>query len=985
MKPERWQQINDLFQSTTDCAPEQRAAFLDEACRGDEDLRHEVESLVTAYERTENFIEAPAFEVAPELLLSEKGGQLIGELIGHYRIESLIGVGGMGEVYLARDGRLGRKVALKLLPVELMADQIQVSRFKTEARAASALNHPNILTVYEISSEGDRQFIATEFIEGVTLRARLAQGRINLGDTLEVAVQVASGLTAAHEAGVVHRDIKPENIMLRPDGYVKVLDFGIAKLSKQPRKNSEPVCRDAGKIAIHQTRSGLVLGTARYMSPEQTRGEQADARSDIWSLGVVIYEMVAGIPPFRGDTPRDCRASILRREPPPLSRISSDIPPKLEWIVKKALSKNKNDRYQTSREMLADLRSLKVELGAKGGPFETGASVKRTISKSERHKRGALVALAALLFGVLAVFLPGSLQKSHGRVATAQDPTSNLPIPEKSIAVLPFENLSGDPDSAFFADGVQDEILTDLARIADLKVIGRTSVMRYRSGVARNLRKIGEQLGVAHLVEGTVQHSGNRVRVNAQLVDARTDQRLWGQIYDRDLADVFAIESEIATAIAGELNAKLSPNEKSEIERPTTGNISAFDLYTRANNLLLTASFSDDVRGHLRQAAHLLNQAIARDQTFFQAYCQLAYVHDRLYFYGYDHTPARLALAEAAIQTAFRLRQDAGEAHRARAENLYCGYRDYDGALAELEIARRSLPNDARIFKLMGYVQRRAGRWEESARSLERAVELDPRDLETLQEIAVNDDLFRKYAEEKMILDRALAIEPDRVETKVVRANLDLDSKGDTRPLHQVIDEIRATNSAAIQGVANNWLICALAERDATAARAALTALGEAPLRDGTVEWSRPLVEGLIARMTHDDDKARAAFTAALADQEKIVEAEPNYGPARCVLGLINAALGRKEEALREGRRAIELLPMEKDAMWGPAMIRYLAKVAAWVGDNDLACEQLAIATRVPSGVSYGQLKLMPWWDPLRGDPCFEEIVASLAPKTSDK
>jgi eukaryotic-like serine/threonine-protein kinase len=992
MKPERWQRINDLFQSATDCAPEQRTDLLAEACRDDEGLRHEVESLVVAYERTENFIETPAFEVAPELLVSENSDTLIGELIGHYRIESLIGVGGMGEVYLARDERLSRKVALKLLPKQLTADETQVSRFKTEARAASALNHPNILTVYEIGSEGDRQFIATEFIEGVTLRAWLAHGKIGLRDALEVAIQVASGLAAAHETGVVHRDIKPENIMLRPDGYVKVLDFGIAKLNEQQPATDRGFI---GKMAVHQTQPGRVLGTVRYMSPEQTRGEEADARSDIWSLGAVIYEMIAGTPPFQGQTPSDCIASILMTEPPALSGTLSgrrgdtdssrrtagepDIPVELESILKKALRKSEDARYQTSKEMLADLRSLKTELDTKWLPFQTAA---RVVRKTKWYRQGALLMLAAvvLVLSVFTLFVFRSLQRSHPAMSTAQGLTSNSTTPEKSIAVLPFENLSGDPDNAFFADGVQDEILTDLARIADLKVIGRTSVLQYKSGVPRNLQNIGHQLGVAHLVEGTVQRSGNHMHVNTQLVDARTNRRLWGQIYDRDLADVFAIESEIATAIAGELNAKLSPNEKSEIELPSTGDIPAFDLYTRANDLLLTESFSDDVRGHLLQAAELLNQAVARDPAFFQAYCQLTYAHDRLYFYGFDHTPARLALAEAATQMAFRLRPDAGEAHLARAQNLYWGYLDYAGALAELEVARQRLPNDARILQLMGYIHRRQGRWEESTQDLDRGVELDPRNLETLQQIAINHDLFRRYTEEKLILDRALAIEPNHAETKVVRANVDLDSKADTHPLHQVIDEIRAGNPAGVRGVANNWLICALAERDAAAAKEALVALGEAPLLDGSVQLNRQFVEGLIARMTKDQAKARAAFTAARVEQERIVRAEPNHGPSHCVLGLIDAALGRKDEALREGRRAVELLPVEKDVIRGPAMHRYLAKIAAWVGDNDLACEQLAIATRVPSGVSYGQLKLMPWWDPLRGDPRFEKIAASLAP-----
>src|SRR6266513_3009223 len=329
MKAERWKQVNDLFQSAVERAPGERAAFLHEACHGDEGLRREVDSLLTSYERSENFIELPAFKVAPELVTNNKTGALVGKVIGHYRIESLIGVGGMGEVYLARDERLGRKAALKLLPDTLTTDETQLSRFKNEARSASALNHPNILTVYEIGAEGDRQFIATEFIEGITLRGSLACGRMNLHAALEIAVQVASALAAAHEAGVVHRDIKPENIMLRPDGYAKVLDFGIAKLTEQhPGSDSHEI----GTTTL-QTQPGLLLGTAHYMSPEQARGQTVDARSDIWSLGVVLYEMVAGSPPFRGDTPSDCIASILKTEPVPVSSILPDVPGRLESVL----------------------------------------------------------------------------------------------------------------------------------------------------------------------------------------------------------------------------------------------------------------------------------------------------------------------------------------------------------------------------------------------------------------------------------------------------------------------------------------------------------------------------------------------------------------------------------------------------------------------------------------------------------------------------
>src|SRR5213596_116834 len=400
MKAERWKQVNDLFQSALERAPEERAAFLDEACQDDDGLRREVGSLVTSYERSENFIELPAFEVAPELVTNDKTGALVGKLIGHYRIESLIGVGGMGEVYLARDERLGRKAALKLLPDSLTTDETQLSRFKNEARSASALNHPNILTVYEIGTEGNRQFIATEFIEGITLRASLARGRMNPHTALEIAMQVASALAAAHEAGVVHRDIKPENIMLRPDGYVKVLDFGIAKLTEQRLASDDHTVETTGVL---QTRPGLVLGTARYMSPEQARGQKVDVRTDIWSLGVVFYEMVGGIPPFRGDTPSDCIASILTMEPPPLSGVLPDVPLKLESILQKALHKNSNERYQTIKEMLADLRILKGELEAESSLPRAKSRADSNISAINRHKRGVLLTLAAAILVTAAV------------------------------------------------------------------------------------------------------------------------------------------------------------------------------------------------------------------------------------------------------------------------------------------------------------------------------------------------------------------------------------------------------------------------------------------------------------------------------------------------------------------------------------------------------------------------------------------------------
>jgi serine/threonine-protein kinase len=396
--------------------------------------------------------------------------------------------------------------------------------------------------------------------------------------------------------------------------------------------------------------------------------------------------------------------------------------------------------------------------------------------------------------------------------------------------------------------------------------------------------------------------------------------------------------------------------------------------------------FTSLSRPNLLQAVELLNQAVERDPSFFQAYCQLAFAHDNLYLLGSDHTPARLALAEAAIQAAFRLRPDAGETHLARAENLYRGYLDYDGARAELEVARQTLPNDPRIFELTGYIERRQGRHEQALRNLERALELDPRNSVTLQQISLTYENLHRYSEMAWALDRILDIKPDDVESKAGRALVELNWKGDTRPMHQLADAIQTHDKSAIPIIADYWFTCAMAERNPVAAEKALTALGETGFNNDSVSLSKPLLQGVVARMLkHDEEQARAAFTWARTEQEKVVQSQPNYGVPLCVLGLIDAGLGRKEEALKEGRRAVELVPVEKDSINGAHMIEYLAMICAWVGEKDLACQQLAIATRLPGTLSYGQLKLLPYWDPLRSDPCFEKIVASLAPKPANK
>ena len=611
MTPARFQTIEEIFRAALDQEPDQIGAFLDTACEGDEILRRKVEALLASRQRAGSFIETSAVGLATKIIQNGQADLLVGQTIGHYKISERIGTGGMGEVYLATDITAGRKAALKLLPARFTGDAERLKRFKQEARAVVGLNHPNIVTVYEIGEDHSTHYIASELIEGETLRQRLDRGRMQLSEAVDVAIQVASALVAAHEAGIIHRDIKPENIMLRPDGYVKVLDFGIAKLAEQEVPVTIP--RDEALLLV-ETNLGSILGTVRYMSPEQACGAQVDTSTDIWSLGVVLYEMVTRHAPFTGDTPREVMTSILETEPSPLTRYVAHTPAELQQIIGKTLRKDRKERYRSSHELLEALkdlrRKLEFESFFKSGFFD---EVKRRkvyrVAAAYIIAAAGMIQLASaafpawelpnwalrlvivlLLIGFpLALILgwafdltsqgiratPGTLRRRNvimlvaaGVIISAAAgffllPRASAHKVDKSIAVLPFENLSKDEENAFFAGGVQDEILTNLAKVADLKVISRTSVMKYKSGSERNLREIAKTLGVSHVVEGSVQRAGGRVRVNAQLIDARNDAHLWAEHYDRDFADIFAIQSEIAQKIANQLRSQaFSPRKE---------------------------------------------------------------------------------------------------------------------------------------------------------------------------------------------------------------------------------------------------------------------------------------------------------------------------------------------------------------------------------------------------------------------------------------
>jgi TolB-like protein/Tfp pilus assembly protein PilF/predicted Ser/Thr protein kinase len=869
---------------------------------------------------------------------------------GDYELLEEIGRGGQGVVYRARQKSLNRTVALKVIGLGHWASTPHLKRFRHEAEAAASLEHPQIVPIYEIGERDGSCYFSMKYVQGGQLDEVVKREPMSIRRAAELLVKIARTVQFAHEHGILHRDIKPGNILLDRHGEPHLTDFGLARLIEQEST---------------VTNSFEVLGTPSYMAPEQAAGntKELTAAADIYALGAIFYQMLTGQPPFAGGTTYETIRLVMETEPrnPRLWNPKVDID--LATICSKCLEKDPKKRYETAEALAQD-----VERWLRHEPIRARRAGVITRSRKWVQRNPVLAAVTPLAIALAAV-----LGVMFWRNAAEQPPPA-------SIAVLPFENLSEDKDGASFADGVQDDILTKLAKIADLKVISRTSVMSYRG--ARNIQQIGRALNVSHVLEGSVRRNAGRIHLNTQLIDTRTDTHVWAEEYERDLTDMFAVQSEVAQKIAEQLHAKVSSAEKSAIARAPTADIAAFDLYTRAKNLFLAATNSNSGKEDLLEAADLLNQALARDPSYFEAYCQLGGIHDLLYILGHDHSPRRLGLAEAAIDTALRLRPNAGEAHLARAANLYSGYLNYDEALTELELARKSLPNDCRIFELVGLIDNRRGKFGEALIELEHAMELDPRNVYRLEQIAQTYLFLRRYPEAGAAYDRALAIDPNNVQVRMYRADLDLAWKADTHAMHQVIDRLRDNNPRAIHQIADSWVGCALADRDPTAAKAALIAAGEnMPLNEHAVHFSRSFVEGWIARLEKNELKARTAFESARAEQEKIVQAQPGYAPPLCVLGAIDAALGRKQEALGECRRAVELLPVEKDAFNGPLMIEWFAVGAGWVGEKDLALEELATALRYPSSLSYGNLKLFPFWDPLRGDPRFEKIVADLAPK----
>jgi TolB-like protein/tRNA A-37 threonylcarbamoyl transferase component Bud32 len=865
--------------------------------------------------------------------------------LGHYEILEEIGRGGMGVIYRARQRHSRRIVAVKRIFAHQVNSHETLVRFRREAEAVASLDHPNILPIYEVSeSEEGLPFFSMKYATGGSLRAAAPALRVEPRDCVRLMAKVARAIAYAHDKGILHRDLQPGNILLDGNGEPMVSDFGLAKWLDE---NSD------------LTRTLTTLGTPGYIAPEQAEWPAAELTSaaDIYSLGAILFHLLAGRPPFVGANVFSVIHQAAAIPAPRLRSLAPSLDRDLETIVARCLERDPQARYQSAGALADDLDHwLRHE------PIRARRIGIFTRGRKWMWRNPTTTALVASLVALAAV-LGMTLWRS----------TSARPTPA-GIAVLPFENLSADPENAFFTDGVQDEILNDLAKIADLKVISRTSVMQYKSGGKRNLRQIANELGVAHVVEGSVQRAANRVRVTAQLIDARTDTHLWVERYDRPLGDVFAIQTDIAKAIAGQLQAKLSPAEKAAIERPPTTNLVAYDHYLRAKKLW--ALQTTRVPGDMREVIRLLDQAVAHDPTFVLAYCELARAHSYVHFLGIDHTSSRVALAKEARDVALRLGPDRAEPHLAAAMVAYHCYRDYDTALAEIAIAQRGLPNDGSIFSLPAYIARRQGHWEQCTMNLERAVKRDPRNVWLLTDAAQTYQYERRFSEAAVAWDRILAVAPGDANTHMARALLDLESRADMQPGHEAIRRIVTEDPSAADGIAEKWLYFALCRRDAAEMASALASLPPEGIIPWNVRIPRSFFAGLAARVRNDAAGAETAFTAARVEMEEIVRQQPDYAQALCVLGMSDAALGRKQDALRESRRAVELLPVTKDALAGAAVLTNLAITYAWVGEKDLAIKQLEEVVRIPAPISYGQLRLHPFWDPLRDDPRFEKLMA---------
>jgi len=828
-----------------------------------------------------------------------------GTWITHYEIIEKIGAGGMGEVYLAEDTKLDRRVALKFLPAQYASDKDFKTRFKREAQAAARLKHPNIVTIYEVSEYNGLPFIAMEYVEGESLRTIIQKQELELNRIVELTVQICEGLSKAHQAGITHRDIKPANIVVDADGRPKLLDFGLATVQGSERL----------------TLAGATLGTIGYMSPEQVQGKKVDLRSDLFSLGVVIYEMISGHRPFRGDNDAAVIHALTHTDPDPLTRVVKSIPVNLERILDKALCKDPSLRYQNASDLAEDIRDLRAPCG----------------------------------------------------------PSVRIVEKVKILVVLPFENL-GPPEEEYFSDGMTEEIISRLSVVRDLRVISRTSAMKYKR-TEKSIREIGAELGIDYVLEGSVRWnskggSGNRVRITPQLVRVSDDTQLWSERFDRIIDDIFDVQSEIAEEVIRRMEITLLEPERQVLAAKPTENLDAYHSYLRGLELAGRPDYSEK---DFRLAIEMFEQAVELDPSFALAHADLGRAHSALYFHGHDRTAGRVSKAKAAIDRALALKPDLPDVHLALGYYHYWCHQEFESALKEFAIAERDLPNDTRIIVVTAAILKRKGRIEETVEHYKKAFGLSPRDASLPHEIGCAYMTIRNYEEAERYYDCSISLAPNQLLAYLCRAwNFWLrkgDIQGARTTLETLSSEAKDSDVWRHELSLREWYLQLMFERNYSEALATLVD-ADAIFEEG--QWwfvPKDLLAAYTYRLMDEPEPARELYESAAGLLEKELEERPDDDRIHSSLGVAYAGLGRKEEAIREGKKGAELVPVSENAVIGPFRVGDLASVYTLTGDYDEALDLIEHLLSIPSWLSIPLLELDPRWDPLRNHPRFQELL----------
>src|SRR5438477_153417 len=742
MTPAQLQTVEEIFHAALNQKPEQVARFVDTACDGDELLRRKVEALLASHQRAGSFIETSSVGLATRIIENEQADLLVGQTFGHYKISKRIGSGGMGEVYLATDVTASRKAALKLLPMRFTGDANRLKRFQQEARAVVALNHPNILTVYEIGEDRSTHYIASELIEGETLRQRLGRGRIEVGEAVDVAIQVASALAAAHETGIVHRDVNPGNIMLRRDGYVKVLDFGIAKLAESAF--AEATADGTGSMTLAETNLGSILGTVRYMSPEQARGAPVDKGTDIWSLGVVLYEMVTGHQPFTGDTPREVMTSIPEKEPPSLTSYNGQTPPELQHIISNALRKDQRERYQSAGEMLQALKNLRRKLESKAELEHSTAPLWL------RWIRSPIALVLVLVVSALALALPFY---RHRNLATS------LP-PGKSIAVLPAKAINSADRDEIYEIGIADSLILKLSSMKGF-VVRPLSVMRKYADVGQEPLAAGRDQKADYVLASNYQLEGGKIRISAQLWNVASGQIEETYKSEKDAGDVFAMQDAIASEVGNVLSGRFGTTPSGRTAKRGTANEEAYRLYLQGMYLYGKRTTAD-----ANKAVEVLEQSVRLDPKYARAWAGLGLAYKNVVTFRAQEPKFTDSKAQEeyqksleAIHTALALDENLADAHCALCVHKMSYEYDFDGAEQECKRAVELDPNSSQAHSAYSRYLNCRGRFDEGIAEIKIAIDLEPASLVNQRDYGVSLYYARRYADAVTQLKRVIAMD----------------------------------------------------------------------------------------------------------------------------------------------------------------------------------------------------------------------------------